>query len=97
MAAGDKFTAKKGWPTVDIIIQEKGDIGFDKKLGLDEEKDVIWFASLEKAFILKGAMESGKCSVTLYAKMEDGTHVALETSGNMIKMIASVVLGIDGM
>lgn len=82
-------------PVVRITIQEKGDVGFDKQLGIPDD-EVIIFLPIERAFILKGAMSSGKASVTIYAKTKDGVHVAFETSGRILRGIANIIEQIDG-
>lgn len=92
----DDVRPEKGWPHVQITIQEKDGLLADQILEIPE-KDRVVFISPERVFIKKGAMASGKSSVTIYAKTAQGEHIFFETSGNMLKMIASAVMGIDGM
>ena len=85
-----------GNPTVHVQIQEKNDLPATEMVGGDLDNDRFIFLSPERAFIKKGAMLSGKSTVTLYVKTKQGEHVFLETSGAMLKMIARLVLSIDG-
>lgn len=80
---------------INIIIQEKTDPGFDVKLSIKDD-EVIQFLPPEIAFIKKGAMDSGKASVTIYAKNKFGEHIAFETSGAIIRMIVSALDGVNG-
>ena len=91
----DDLRPEKGWPTVQITIQEKTDELADQLVGVKDEERII-FIPPEKVFIKKGAMHSGKSSVTIYAKTKEGEHIFFETSGNMLKMISSAVTGVDG-
>lgn len=85
-----------GMPTVHIQIQEKDDAPATDLVGADLEKDRFIFLTPERAFLKKGSMMSGRSTITLYAKTEKGEHIFLETSGAMLKMIARLVLQIDG-
>lgn len=77
------------YPVVQMTIQEKTEAGIDAIVGLKDSEDFL-YTSIQRAFVLKGAMGSGKASVTLYAKLKDGTHIALETSATMLKQIADL-------
>jgi hypothetical protein len=82
-------------PMVEITIQEKTDPLADQIIGVKDDERII-FLSPQRVFIKKGAMSSGKASVTIYAKTAQGEHVFFETSGKILKMIAELVIGIDG-
>lgn len=82
-------------PILEVIIQEKTDTGVDGYLGIKDD-EVIQFIPPEMAFIKKGAMSSGKASVTFYAKNIFGEHIMFETSGAIIRMIVVVLDRVDG-
>lgn len=91
MAKDDIFDANPGNPVLQVRIQQKGDPKADQLIGVKDD-ETIWFGSPSHAFILKGAMSSGKPSVTIYALIGD-KHVFLETSGEIINGLAAAIRG----
>jgi hypothetical protein len=92
----DDIRVNSGWPKLEFRIQEKTDPAADQLLGIADNDERMVFIHPEIVFIKKGAMSSGKSSVTIYAKTKQGEHIFFETSGRMLNMIASAVNGIDG-
>lgn len=88
------YAGTKVWPMVHIKIQEPNEAGYDKLLAIPDE-DTIIHVPIEQVFLLKGAMSSGKPSVTFYAKAKDGLHIAMEISPNLLNGIVSAIKGVS--
>lgn len=79
-----------GNPIVGIVIQESTSKGFDIELGIKKHETII-YVPLDKVFIRKKAMSSGKASVTLYSSPKKGLHIGLETSATLLRQIADII------
>lgn len=72
----------------------------DVKIVSKEDTKPVWpdIASvpegeLERFCVLQGGMESGRSSVAFLIKLDDGTHVLVQTSAELMDMMAGAARG----
>jgi hypothetical protein len=79
---------------IHIVIQSKKDAAEGPAFpGLADDAAKIYDLPVQKCSILEGGMASGKPSVALLAKAEDGALILFQLSADQLNFLNSAVIG----